>query len=150
MRRIASFWLAVAGNYSSCPSQRMKMSAKSSLGFTRSGLSALTVSAEITRRSNDRALSVKPRGGKKLQGSTSGEGGPCLFFQPEPNCKIPARSLWDEGLDGRRSCNHLSEVADPVDGRHCGNQSRKTVGTSERGPEGNLQAFLGNFTEHFS
>src|SRR5882724_2987398 len=29
MRRLASFRLAVVGNYSSCPSQRMKMSAKS-------------------------------------------------------------------------------------------------------------------------
>ena len=47
-------------------------------------------------------------------------------------------------------CNHLSEGADPVDGRPCGSQSRQTAGTSERCPEGNLQAFLGNLAEQMS
>jgi hypothetical protein len=74
----------IVGNYFHCPSQRMKMSAKRPLKFHTIALLDLTVSAEIARGSNDLALRVKPRGGKK-QGPISGEGGPCLFLQPEPN-----------------------------------------------------------------
>ena len=64
-------------------SQRMKMSAKAFLTFHVIILSVLTVSAELIRRSNNRASSSTKRGRTELNGPISGEAGPFFFTSPD-------------------------------------------------------------------